>query len=77
VVPAGCGLRRLLACWEEFLSNPDRRKDHSFFGRAIAVITGMILPEDLLNDQPAAPYWRADEESFAMTKRACGIGRCP
>ena len=54
----GVRFRLLAASWEESLSGHDQRKDHSFFSRAIAVITGMILPEHLLNgqvDQLAGP----------------------
>jgi hypothetical protein len=50
-VPAARRFRRLRACWEDSLSRPDRRKDHSFFGRAIAVIGGMILPLDVRRGQ--------------------------
>jgi len=54
-VPTGRRLRRSPAYWDEFLSSQDQRKDHSFFRRAIAVIAGMILPEDPLNDPAAVP----------------------
>jgi hypothetical protein len=38
----------MAAGWEKFPPNPDQRKEHSFFARAIAVFGRLILrhPDD-------------------------------
>jgi hypothetical protein len=50
-VATGGRFRRLSAGWEKCPPNPDRRKDHSFFTRAIAAIKRLILPDWMLNAQ--------------------------
>jgi hypothetical protein len=69
-VPVGRRFRHLPACREKSPPNPDRRKDHSFFIRAIAVIGRLTLPDDVPNGQDSrAARWRNNEGTFAMANR--------
>jgi hypothetical protein len=70
-VPTGRRCRHSAPRRLDSLSNADRRKDHSFFSRAIAVIEGMILPLRESAD-PGDVRRRDHEGTFAMINRACG-----
>jgi hypothetical protein len=63
-VSTGSRFRLLSAGWEKCPPNPDRRRDHSFFARAIAAIKRLILPDWMLNAQDRGAARRAESEGI-------------